>query len=352
MISYDVADGTTIKIRVGESVRVNAIPVPSESTDPRKASWKVTSVSGKGMACSVKNGTITGLREGTANVKCTLKSSGSSKKVETSFIVEVSNNAPKIKKTNVGDRKCKLTLKSSATYYYDPYNEINNVTVADPKTATSGNDYSKMTHKKNRNLILKVSSLADTASRIIVWHSSDANVVSIANVDNVHPIPSAFYAAAKGKGGTSQQEISINGTGKAYIYAVSIPEDVYWTQYSEDLTPLFKQIESGYKFTKNDRINVAVCKVTVKAPASRVHVTEMDGTKVSKNTTLEMKVGSSVSLLGWINEGNTSDNRLTWSAKGGVVKVKDGLITAKKAGNAEVIVKSGKIKTTFKVKVQ
>ena len=105
--------------------------------------------------------------------------------------------------------------------------------------------------------------------------------------------------------------------------------------------------------------NIKLCKVTISAPAQSISLTPDDGGHTDDDGTWVLTKGADGHLKAVITPENCTDTGITWTAKGGSVKVSNGVVSARKISRKDkktgqyipdtVTVKCGKITKSIKV---
>ena len=100
------------------------------------------------------------------------------------------------------------------------------------------------------------------------------------------------------------------------------------------------------KITAKAGEKTVTCDVTVKAPVIAVTSVTLD------KTTLSLEEGKSATLTATVKPDNATDKTVTWSSSNtAVATVKDGKVTAVKAGTAKITAKAGDKTATCTVTV-
>ena len=291
-----------LELKSGEQELVKLLPKPLDGTAEMKVTWK----SDDKKVATVKNGLITAkvADKGRTTVRVTVKSKprGARKWItHEPVLIDVDVSKIAVPKKIKQDKSFSLVLKGSQTLDLD-------AAVIKKKNVVS-----------ECNVALKVKG----APKYIEWESTNEDIVEIVNVND-----------AKDTAG-----IKAKGIGTAYITVTG--------SNSDDPSAV---------------INRAVMKVTVKATAPTVCITDDAKGLISEDgKTLTIKKGSYDMLYYSLMTdsdtnypGNVSQD-LRWSASGGVT-VKNGVIYAKKITKngkpAKVTLKCGKSKFVLNVIVK
>ena len=320
-------DKTTAELTEGETLTLTATVSPEDATD-KTVVW----TSSDETVATVANGVVTALKAGKATI--------TAKSGEVSATCELTVNAKVIPATGI-------TL--------------------DKTTA-------ELTEGETLTLTATVSP-EDATDKTVVWTSSDETVATVAN--GVVTALKAGKATITAKAGevSATCEITVNAkvipaTGIALdkttaeltegetltLTATVSPEDatdktVTWTSSDETVATVKDGVVTALKSGKVT-ITVkagdvsATCEITVNAK-----VIPATGITLDK-TAAELTEGETLTLTATVTPEDATDKTVAWtSSDETVATVKDGVVTALKAGKATITAKSGEVSATCELTV-
>ena len=283
------------KLLVGEKMVIRADTEPYTSASDRTVSWSVDNKKLAAAAGGAYGCVLTAKKAGTVTVTAKIKTKdarGSFKTVTDSCTVRIED--PYLEPVASGDKSYRLGFKKQNV-------KIN--VIGSTGTVTA---------------VLSDSSKAGIVS--IDWISSNEDVIKIINADS--------SASVSGKKAIANATVSACGIGYAFVTA----------RVTDNETGL---------------VNVKRCKVTVNAPVKSIRISK-DSLGLLDGELIEMRKGQRDALfLDMYPDSPTNINRVTWTAKGGGVTVKNGVIYANRVVNgvSKVIVTCGNAKHTIFVNV-
>ena len=242
---------------------------------------------------------------------------------------------------------------------------------------------------EGESAVLSASVSPEAASdRAVAWSSSDRSVATVDKAGTVHglrPGTATVTATAEGKSGTcavtvkakavNVTEVTLDKTeltlteGETETLTATVKPDnadnrkVTWSSDKTEIATVdgagrvtaVKAGEAVVTVMTEDGGKTATCRVTVKAKAKAVNVTEVTLDK----TELTLTEGETETLMATVKPDNADNRKVTWSSDKTEVATVDGAskVTAVKAGEAVVTVmtedggKTASCKVTVKAKV-
>ncbi|MCR5177484.1 MAG: InlB B-repeat-containing protein [Lachnospiraceae bacterium] len=310
ILNADLEDvtGGAIEMKGGEQAFLTASFDPYDSTDPRAVTWSSNSKD-----VTVKSGLVTAkLVKNSVNARITAKykaTDPTSKKLVSKTAEFTVNVSPvDVPKASAADKTHSLKLsKKTMKLNTEGTNEHFDLSI----TVTPAKK-SKLT-------------VAEGAYEIAECFSTNENVVTVSDTPALE---------VSGKKGVTGATVSAVAPGTAYIVVKS------------------KSTESG------DKMNIALCKVTVTSPATAVSIESgtLEVNESADKKTMNMRLGQKgIVEIELDPEFSTDCGKVKLTGSGGVV-VKNGVIFAKKVTKknrtAKLTVKCGKKKNTVYVTIE
>ena len=320
-------DKKTLKLMVGETATLTATVKPDDATD-KTVTW--SSLDAK--VATVKDGVVTAVKAGTAIIMA-----------------------------NAGEKgdMCTVTVE-------DPFVAVTSIEL----------DQTTLTLEEGESATLKATVKPDNATdKTVTWSTSDSK---IATVDN-GKVTAVKAGTAKITAKAGEKTVTCDVTVKAPVIAVtsvtldkttlSLPEGGSATlkatvkpDNATDKTVTWSTSDSKVATVKDGKVTAvkagtakitakageksASCTVTVTAATVAVTSVELD------KTTMTLAVGESYTLTATVKPDNATDKTVTWSSSNtAVATVKDGKVTAVKAGTATITAKAGDKTATCSVTV-
>ena len=332
--STDVAgitlDKTTAELTEGETLTLTATVTPEDATDKT-----VTWTSSDETIATVKDGVVTALKAGKVTITVTSTSNSS-----VSATCEITVNAKVIPATGIALDKTTAELTEGET--------LTLTATVTPEDATD---------------------------KTVTWTSSDETVATVAN--GVVTALKAGKATITAKAGevSATCEITVNAkviptTGITLdkttaemtegetltLTATVTPENatdktVVWTSSDETVATVANGVVTAFKAgkatirAKSGEVS-ATCEITVNAK-----VIPATGIALDK-TTAELTEGETLTLTATVTPEDATDKTVAWtSSDETVATVKDGVVTALKAGKATITAKAGEMSATCDITV-
>ncbi len=320
-------DKTTASLEEKETLTLKATVAPDDATDKT-----VTWTSSNAGVATVKDGVVTAVKAGTATI--------TAKAGDKTATCTVTVKAPAVPVT-------RLTL--STTYVSLRINEIANIKAnvypanATDKTVTwTSSDPTVASVKDGDVTALKIGSATITAK---------AGSLTATCIVNVLPATVAVTSVTLDKTTASLKEKETL-TLKATVAPVDATDKtVTWTSSNTDVATVKDGVVTAVKagtatITAKAGDKTATCTVTV-TPAT-VAVTRL----TLSTTYVSLKVNEIANIKANVYPSNATDKTVTWtSSDPTVASVKDGDVTAIKAGTATITAKAGSLTATCLVSV-
>ena len=312
---------TSLTLGKGKNYTLKATVYPKDATD-KKVTWSSSNTG----VLTVSNGKITAKSIGSATVTVRTSNGKTSKCV---VKVEILPTSIKLNKSSVSIQKGKTcTLKATVS----PNNATN-------KKVTWTSSDTKVASVKNGTVTAKGAGTAEITAK-----TSNGKTISCKVTVRIYPtsikLNKTSLSLQKGKSATLKATISPNNTTL---------KNVTWTTSNSNIAAVkngkitAKNIGTATITAKTSNGKTAVCKVTVKGLPTKISLSK---------SSVSLKAGKSVTLKATLTPSKNVIGTVTWtSSDNDTATVKNGKVTAKKAGNVVITAKTANGKTA-KTKVR
>ncbi|MEE1121866.1 MAG: Ig-like domain-containing protein [Prevotella sp.] len=320
-------DKTTAELTEGEILTLTATVTPENATDKT-----VTWTSSDETVATVKDGVVTALKAGKATI--------TAKAGEVSVTCEITVNAKVIPATGIALDKTTAELTEGETLTLTA--TVTPEDATDKTVAWTSSDETVATVKDGVVTALKAGKVTITAKSGEVSATCEITV-------NAKVIPATGITLDKTTAELTEGETLA-------LTATVTPEDatdktVTWTSSDETVATVKDGVVTALKagkatITAKAGEVSATCKITVNAK-----VIPATGITLDK-TTAEMIEGETLTLTATVSPEDATDKTVTWtSSDETVATVKDGVVTALKAGKVTITAKAGEVSATCEITV-
>lgn len=309
-------------MQVGEYIIVSAVVRPANATD-KKVTWstsnsKVATVSSSGKIVAKKAGTATITATTSNGKKAEIKITVTEKFINVTSISLNKENAT----LNVGE-----SVSLSATVLpKDASNKGIIWSSSDESVATVKDG--KVTAKKAGTTTITATSKDGNKKAVCTITVKEKEIIAVTDIS------------------LDKTEINLEVGDTSKLTATILPKDATYTDVSWSTSDAsVATVENGKITAKGaGTTTITATSNNGKTATCKVTVTEkvIEATGVSLNEKqITLKVGETFQLVATIKPDNVSNKTLTWtSSKSSYASVENGLVTAKKAGNTVITVKT------------
>jgi len=318
----------SLTIKVGASTTITATVKPDNATD-KSVTWTSSDAS----IASVNNGTITGIKEGTATITA-----------------------------NAGDKSatCKVTVEANTI-------DVSSITLSATSITLTEGDSQTITATVKPD---------DATDKSVTWTSSNASIATVNNgtIKGIKEGTATITAKAGVKSATctvtvnkkvvSVTSISLNKTSTSlYVGDTETLTATVSPSNATDKTVTWSTSDASIVTVNNGTITAiaegtatitakagdqsATCEVTVSEKVIYVTAISLDQTSASLN------VGATLQLTATVTPDNAVDKDVTWTSSNTDIATvsTDGLVTALKVGSTTITATAGSYSATCEITV-
>ena len=347
-------DQSELSLAEGETAKLTATVLPAETTDT--LTWSTSN----DKVATVKDGTVTAVAAGTATITATCGSFKAECTVTVAaapITVKVGETAYQVARIADGEYHVAIpygsdaiidvtgasgVMVSDANYKYLNEAGVNPFTLT--AAELNGSVLTDAQLKKYNPAFTPANYSKVVYLSIMDFTSSSTNILYIELTRDAAPATAVTL---------DQQTLTLKPTQKAKLTATVEPADttdtLVWSSSNEAVATVKDGTVTALKegtatITATCGSIEATCAVTVEAPIEATSVT-LD------KTALNLYVGDTAKLTATVRPEDTTVKTIVWTSSDASVTVKDGVVTAAKAGTATVTATCGSVKAECTVTV-